>query len=97
MIPPIVDTFLTNGLPPRWSMHYRSYKNWRWGDPEIKALPYLCDRQRTGVDVGPLWGSYTYFIRRYSRKCIAVEPNPAARDLLNRNIGSKLTVLPYAL
>ena len=97
MIPPAVDRFLLERLPPRLSMHYRSYQTWRWGDPEIKLLSYLCDRHRDSIDVGPFWGMYTYHMRRLSRRCIAVEPSPEARALLRQNIGKGVTVLPFAL
>lgn len=97
MIPQWLDKFLENGLSPRLSIHYREYKQWRWGDIELRALPYLCDRNKIGIDVGAFWGQYAYFIRRFSRDVIVVEPNPAARELLRANFGNGLRVVPAAL
>lgn len=97
MIPYSVDQFLLHRAPPRVAMRYRCYKNWRWGDTELHALPILCDPRRVSIDVGAAAGEYTYHMARYSKRCIAVEPNPIAAMRFRRNMGSRHELLTFAL
>jgi FkbM family methyltransferase len=78
-------------------MHYRAYQNWRWGDPELQALPILCDRGKPSIDVGSFWGIYGYFMGRFSESVILVEPNPRARTLLRTNLGNRVHIIEAAL
>jgi len=88
---------LLNQIPPVIAMHYRAYKLWRWAEPEIRALRALCDRRKVSIDVGAHCGRYAYFIRHFSKRCVAIEPNPDARRLFRRNLGRKCELVPYAI
>src|SRR5262245_733569 len=64
-------------LPERVVMHLQAGDHFLRGERELRLLPYLCDKQRTSLDVGANIGTYTYFMRKYSRCVRAFEPNPA--------------------
>jgi len=53
---------------------------WRIGyfDPELRLLPYICDRNKVSIDVGASGGSYTVHLLTQSRKCYSFEPRPDA-------------------
>ncbi len=54
------------------------------GEPEIRLLPHLCDANRMSLDIGANIGTYTYFMRRHSRRVRAYEPNPELAARLQR-------------
>jgi FkbM family methyltransferase len=64
---------------------------------ELRLLPWLCDRRRTTVDVGAFTGTYTVGAALYSRKVIAVEPQPAQARALRRAMPDNVTVVEAAL
>ena len=70
-------------LPASWSVHLRAAKHWLTGEPEIRILALICDRERASVDVGANVGIYSYFLRRHSTICYAMEPNPQAAPCSN--------------
>jgi FkbM family methyltransferase len=49
---------------------------------EMELLDVLCDRDKTGIDVGAKVGMYTYRIRDRSRDVIAFEPIPLHYNML---------------
>jgi FkbM family methyltransferase len=49
---------------------------------EMELLDVLCDRARTGLDVGAKVGMYTYRIRAYSSDVVAFEPIPLFNNML---------------
>jgi FkbM family methyltransferase len=63
---------------------------WRMGyfDPEMRLLPYLCDRTRVSIDVGASNGAYTVHMLNHSRTCHAFEPRQAAAAYLVQRLGS---------
>jgi FkbM family methyltransferase len=95
MIPIFVDRLLL-ASPPSVAKHYRAYKWWRWGEPEVHLVPALCDRRRISVDVGASRGFYSYFMGRKSRRCLAFEPNPELHSQLRSQVVNT-TVYGYAL
>jgi len=58
-------------------MHLQAGDHFLRGEPELRLLPHLCDKQKTSLDVGANIGTYTYFMRKHSRSVRAFEPNPA--------------------
>src|SRR6185312_13910999 len=74
-----------------------AYREWRWGDPHVRLLRYLCDRGRASIDVGAHAGSYTWFLRRYSGHCIAFEPNPRLVDVLRRRFPTGVDIRNMAV
>lgn len=49
---------------------------WRRGysEPELRLLPYLCDKSKISVDIGASGGLYTAHMLKYSKSCYAFEP-----------------------
>jgi FkbM family methyltransferase len=66
-------------------------------EAEFWLLPFLCDRQKTSVDIGANMGHYSYYMAKFSSDVIAFEPN---RDLwgdLRRLLGSRVQLDSAAL
>lgn len=76
-------------LPAPW---YWQVVAWQVGhfDPELRLLPYLCDRAKASIDVGASIGNYTVHLLNHSSKCYAFEPRPEAAAY----IAQKLTAGP---
>lgn len=65
---------------------------------EMELLDALCDRARTGIDVGAKVGMYTYRILARSSDVIAFEPVPLFHQLLTRTFAApRVRIEPYAL
>jgi FkbM family methyltransferase len=65
---------------------------------EMELLDVLCDRNRTGVDVGAKVGMYTYRIRARSSDVLAFEPIPMFNRMLRAVFdGKRGRVEPYAV
>jgi FkbM family methyltransferase len=84
-------------LPGRVYIRYRALKEWRRGEPEIRALSGLINRARNAIDVGANKGTYTYFMARLARHVYAFEPNPKMFAVLKRTVAGNVTALPIAL
>jgi len=56
---------------------------------EMELLDVLCDRERTGIDVGAKVGMYTYRIRANSSDVIAFEPIPLFHNMLKKVFDGK--------
>jgi FkbM family methyltransferase len=78
-------------------VHFRAYKDWRWGATSIHALRFLCRRDKNSIDVGANVGRLTYFMSLLSRRCIAIEPNPFVRSILEAHLGRSVDILPFAV
>jgi len=48
----------------------------RYGEPEMRLLPYLVDPTRTALDIGAAEGTYSFFLQLMAARCVAFEPNP---------------------
>jgi FkbM family methyltransferase len=96
MIPRTVSRWLAS-RPGTVGAHVSAYREWRWGDPCLRLLRSLCDRRRASIDVGANVGSYTWFLRRYSARCIAFEPNPQLAAALLRRFPGGVEVRSQAL
>lgn len=69
-------------------------------EPELRLLPYLCDPQKTSLDIGASQGLYTAHLLRFSQRCVAFEPRPMqAADLALGldHLKSKVSVESIAL
>ena len=67
-------------------------------EPEMELLPRLCDKSKISIDVGVLWGSYTYLLAKYSEFCYSFEPNPIIIPFLKKNFCNKnVRIIPKAL
>lgn len=61
-------------------------------DVELHLLKALCDPTKTTLDIGVLWGAYTYRMREYSKEVICFEPNPNMAAHLRKAFKEKVTV-----
>ncbi len=66
---------------PRLTFHARRAVGANY-EREMELLGALCDRTRTGIDVGAKVGMYTYRIRAHSSDVIAFEPIPLFNRML---------------
>lgn len=93
----MVKNALKSVLPVSWIAVLRAYKHWFFGDPELCILRLLCDPARCSVDVGANVGIYTFFLRKYSSLCHAMEPNPRLAEILRASFPSRVRVTECAL
>jgi FkbM family methyltransferase len=81
-----VNRVLNRSLPLAGA-HGMLLKAWqaaRFGEPEIRLLPYLVDPMRVAIDIGAAEGVYSFFLQRLALRCIAFEPNPSLHLGLKR-------------
>jgi FkbM family methyltransferase len=65
---------------------------------EMQLLDVLCDRNKTGIDIGAKVGMYTYRIRANSAEVVAFEPIPLFHNMLKRVFeGKRGRIEPYAV
>lgn len=65
---------------------------------EMALLAVLCDRRRTGIDVGAKVGMYTYRIRNHSADVVAFEPIPLFHRMLSSVFaGRRARIEPFAV
>ena len=68
------------------------------GNPELHVLEILSDPTTLAIDVGANAGDYAHWLARYSRGCVAFEPNPELAQLIEQRYGSTgVQVFAYAL
>jgi FkbM family methyltransferase len=69
-------------------------------EPELRLLPYLCEKSKISIDIGASDGLYTLPMIQYSKKCYAFEPRiKAATHLaeLLSELNTAVQVEPVAL
>src|SRR5580698_3347369 len=71
-------------LPEKLYAQLQHVDHYISGEAEIRLVKYLCDRNRVSLDIGANIGTYTYFMRRYSQRVYAYEPNPKLATRLHR-------------
>ncbi len=91
-----VPDFFKKVLSPRVRARRNLAAELRWGEPELRLLPKICDRNKTFLDVGANWGSYSLLGARYSSAVYAIEAHPEMATLLKKALGRKATVLAAA-
>jgi FkbM family methyltransferase len=83
-------------LPKLWMERELRYRPHHF-EEEFWLVPFLCDKQKTSIDIGANMGHYSYFLAKFSRDVIAFEPN---RDLwpdLRRLLGPTVHLESVAL
>ena len=80
----IIKEFIGRVLPEGLLAHLRAADHYLNGEPELRLLRHLCDKSKISLDIGANIGTYTYFMRRYSRAVYAYEPNPDLAQRLQR-------------
>jgi FkbM family methyltransferase len=88
---------LITTLPTCWVTDLRAYWHWFFGDPELRLLRFLNDPTKCSIDVGANVGIYTFFLKKYSSICHAIEPNPNLVKTLRQCFSSGVSVFEGAL
>lgn len=63
-------------VPPSVRLRKRALQAWRSGEKELRLLPVLCRPNANSIDVGANAGVFSYYLRKYSARVFAMEPNP---------------------
>lgn len=84
-------------LPPSAVIHLMAAIHYRKGEPELKFLKSLVDRQKNSIDIGANKGIYTYFLARLSHYVFAYEPNPELAEFITKSAHSNTSVYAIAL
>ncbi|MBL4720740.1 MAG: FkbM family methyltransferase [Alphaproteobacteria bacterium] len=84
-------------VPASLYIRYRTAKEWRWGEREIRLLPFLADPTRNSLDIGAHKGVYSWALRTLCRRVYAFEPNPKIFPILNRISKGNIEASPIAL
>lgn len=66
-------------------------------ESELMLIPYLCDKNKISIDVGANLGIYSHYMKKFSSKCWAFEPNPELSRDLKKIFGDKVIVKQIAL
>jgi FkbM family methyltransferase len=64
---------------------------------ELRLLPWLCNAREVAIDVGAFTGTYSVGLSIYSRRVIAIEPQPWQADALRRAMPRNVTIVEAAL
>jgi FkbM family methyltransferase len=94
-----VSSVVKRFVRPSDRVVYRAWSGYWFGEPEMRLLGVLCDRNRVAVDVGGHFGIYAYFLMRYARRCVVLEPNPAQVAWLELALArwrARIDILPVA-
>ncbi len=83
-------------LAPAAATRARAYKAYFYGEPEIRLLRHLVAPDKAAVDVGANNGVYTFWLRRYALRVIALDPNPDCCSLLSRSFDDRVHVVNAA-
>lgn len=84
-------------VPPRLYIRYKAAKERLRGEPEMRLMSFLVDRNRNAVDAGANKGTYSFVLGQLARTVYAYEPNPKMFAVLQRTAGRNVVVSPLAL
>ena len=84
-------------LPPLARIAYLHRRNLRSGEPELRLVSILADRNRVSVDVGANKGVYSYALLAHSQSVHAFEPNPKLFRVLSGWAKGRVVLHPEAL
>lgn len=80
---PQVETFFSNRFPLIFTL--LEWKKVLTKDEVAFYLDKYCDLNKVSVDVGVLWGAYTYGMLKHSSSVVAIEANPNQISFLNNS------------
>jgi len=83
-------------LPPRALVASVAWSKWYLGEQEMRLLPWLCTKERVGIDIGANAGVYTWHLRRLCREVHAYEPIPELASALRQSL-PRCVIHDYAL
>ena len=91
-----VDLAMRHG-PPALVWRAIAWRNYWFGEAELRFLHRLVDRSRGAIDVGAHKGVYTYHLARLCPHVWAYEPNPRMAGFLSAACGLSVTVRNVAV
>jgi FkbM family methyltransferase len=74
----------------------RSIKEYIRGEPEIRKLKHLVPPGKLAIDIGANNGVYTFWLKRYSGRVLAIEPNPQCATILKSSFKSGVKIINAA-
>lgn len=77
------ERFKRTIVPPRWELARITRREWQRGEPELRLVPFLAQRDRISLDVGANRGIWTHVLARYSSEVVAFEPSPKLFRILD--------------
>lgn len=83
-------------LPPRALLAAVAWSKWYLGEKEMRLLPWVCARDRAGIDVGANAGVYSWHMQRLCAEVHAFEPIPELANAL-RSALPRCLIHDYAL
>ena len=84
-------------LPPfKFYYKYRAKKYAKHKTPELNLIKFLTNQNQNSLDIGANLGLFTYFMSTYSKKVIAIEPNPLPLRYLYDLVEDNVEILPIA-
>ncbi len=93
-----VEEFIKyNSLAARHYQKYKARRHQRFGEPELRLLPFLVPPDRTALDVGANKGIYTSLLAELAGRVIAFEPNPLIGEVIERAFPSNVEFHNIAL
>lgn len=87
---------MLDNYAPRVSLHLKLLLKHGY-EPELRFIPFLCNKQSAAIDVGANWGMYTHHMTRHAETCFVFEPHPAFKDRLKKIFKDKARVETVAL
>lgn len=83
-------------FPFKFYYRYRAKKYAKYKTPELNLVKYLINADENSLDIGANLGLFTHFMTKYSKKVIALEPNPLPLRYLYNLVEDNVKVLPIA-
>ena len=99
----MIRHFLINAfdqVAPRTCNRFRVERHLRKGlfvEPEVRIVPFLCERSEKAIDIGAADGCYAYVMSKYAKVVHAFEPNIAVYNQLKRRMPVNVEVHNKAL
>jgi len=82
--------------PEKYLMGRDLRRQLKKGEPELRVVPFFCNRSETSIDVGANNGTYSYLFSLHSDFVIAVEPHPRLAERLKRLLPPSVEVMNFA-
>lgn len=87
-------------LPKKTYLRYSARNKYRRadrGEPELRLLPFLVDKNKAAIDVGANTGLYTYFLSQLAKNVYSFEPHKKLADFLVKATDKNVTVFNKAV